>query len=151
VREQRDGLARGRERLLALLRQMQAENEALRRELGRYQNIPAAHVQQQERADAERLEREHDIPFSFMPDGVYPGKPYVTQLDLIRRGITRYSRQNISRLIHQEGSVPALAIADRVLLPPAGVRALLRREARAALDVSPRRRPGGKRAAASRR
>jgi hypothetical protein len=131
--------------LLAAVRRVQTENAALRQELEQYRAFPPAEEQRRELADARRLEREQDIRFAFLPPGVYPGKPYVTQLDLIRRGGTRYSRQNISRLVRQEGSIPALAIADRVLLAPAGVRALLQREARASADASPRRRPGGRR------
>ena len=146
VRQQRDGLARLRERLLAAVRELEAENEVLREQLRRYQSYPPIEQQEDEATDARQLEQEQGLAFHRMPEDVYPGKPYVTQQDLIRRGITRYSRQNVSRLTRDERSVPAMLIADRVLLPPAGVRTLLDRENIAARDPSPRRRPGAGRA-----
>ena len=147
VREQRDGLARLQNRLLTAIRQLEAENESLRGQIARYQHFPSVEEQEDELADAARLELEQGIEFQRMPRDVYPGKPYVTLLDLIRHGVTRYSRQNISRLTRDERSVPAVLIADRVLLAPAGVKRLLEREKKAETDVSPRRRPGPGRAA----
>lgn len=145
IQEQRDGLARLRERLFARIRRLEAENASLRRQIERFQGYPSIEEQERERAEAAALEREQAVEFHRLPDSVYPGKPYVTQLDLIRRGVTHYSRQNISRLTRDDKSVPAVQIADRVLLPPSGVRALLKRERLAAADASPRRRPGGSR------
>jgi len=79
-----------------------------------------------------------------MPGTVYPGKPYVTQQDLTRQGATHYTRQNISRLSRSDGVLGAIVIGDRVLLPPRAVEVLIDREAAAARDPSPRRRPGRK-------
>ncbi len=145
LRAQRDGLARARDRLIAAMREMEAENEALRHRLACGENDPETRRRDEEATEAGRLAHEEGITFHHMPDDVYAGRPYVTQQELIGQGITRYSRQTISRLARDEDAVPAMIIADRLLLPPAGVRALLQRECEAADDASPRRRPGGER------
>jgi hypothetical protein len=150
LRTQRDGLARLQAQLLTTIRRLEAENERVKQQLERYQRYPSVEQQDDELTEARALEREHGLCFQHLPDDAYPGRPYVTQLDLIGRGITRYSRQNISRLTRATGSVPAMPIADRVLLPPRGVKALLQRERTAASDPSPRRRPGSGRANRSR-
>lgn len=142
VQEQRDGLVRLREKLSIVIRDLEAENASLRRRLSRHQQYPPPELMEAELEEARHLQRDRGIIFHRMPDDVYPGRPYVTQQDLIRGGITRYSRQNISRLARDEQAVPVMEIADRVLFPPGGVRTLLERERVAAADVSPRRRPG---------
>lgn len=142
VQAQRDALLRLRGRLSATIRHLQAENEALRLRLAEYERSSPIEGKAAEWEEARDVERDHGIRFNRMPDGVYPGRPYVTQQELIRQGITSYTRQNISRLARDEGAIPAVVIADRVLLPPAGVRALVERERIASRDPSPRRRPG---------
>lgn len=144
LQEQRDGLARVREKLLETLRELEAENTSLRETLGRYDNYPSPEQQTQETALAEQLCAERGITFHEMPSTVYPGRPYVTQQDLFRQGITHYTRQNISRLSRSVGALAAMVIGDRVLLPPEAVEVLIKREAAAARDPSPRRRPGRK-------
>lgn len=144
LQEQRDGLARVRERLLTTIRDLEDENSSLRKTLGRYDNCPSLEQQTQEIALAEQLGAERGITFHQMPSTVYPGRPYVTQQDLFRQGITHYSRQNISRLSRSVGALVAIVIGDRVLLPPEAVEMLMKREAAASCDPSPRRRPGRK-------
>jgi len=144
LQEQRDGLARVREKLLATIRELEDENTSLRNTLGRYDNYPSLEQQTQENALAEQLRAERGITFHEMPNTVYPGRPYVTQQDLVRQGITHYTRQNISRLSRSVGALVAMVIGDRVLLPPEAVEALIKREAAASRDPSPRRRPGRK-------
>ncbi len=146
VQAQRDGLVRRQERLSTVIRDLEAENASLRWRLSQYQQYPPSELMEAELEEARHLQRDRGIIFHRMPDDVYPGRPYVTQQDLIRGGVTRYSRQNISRLARDEQAIPALEIADRVLFPPGGVRTLLERERVATSDVSPRRRPGGARA-----
>jgi hypothetical protein len=145
VREQRDGLVRRHDLLAATVRRLREENEVLAKRLSQYASYPSPEERHQEAADAQALEAEHGIQFRRMPESVYPGKPYVTQQDLLKGGTTQYSRQNISRLVRIVKALPSVVIGDRVLLSPAAVRALLSRERAAAEDVSPRRRPGRKR------
>ena len=147
MRQQRDDLVRRHRRLSITMRRLERENESLRRELERFQAYPSGEEQDVEAMDARQLEHELGLAFHAMPDGIYPGKPYVTQQELIKRGITRYSRQNMSRLARGERSIPALVIGDRVLFSAEGVRTLLERERAAERDASPRRRPGGHRRA----
>lgn len=132
-----------RERMLATIRDLEAENHALRSRLIEQQQSPLPEQRHAETQEAREIERELDLRFRSMPDDVYPGRPYVTQQELIDRGITTYTRQNISRLARADAAIPAVLIADRVLLPPSGVRALVERERAASLDPSPRRRPRG--------
>jgi len=145
VREQRDGLVRKQKALSALVRQLSAQNASLREQLYKYQGYPTPTEQTDELVQAEEMEQQHGIAFHHLPTGVYPDKPFVTQQDLIRAGMTAYSRQSMSRLTRDDRSIPALLIADRVLLPPSAVHALLTREKAAVQDTSPRRRPGKKR------
>jgi hypothetical protein len=142
VQAQRDGLLRLRGRLSATIRDLQLQNEALKTRLAQYERYPTIEQQAAEADAALEVEEDQGIRFNRMPDGVYPGRPYVTQQELIRQGVTRYSRQNISRLVRDEKAIPAIVIADRLLLPPEGVRALVERERAASRDPSPRRRPG---------
>lgn len=144
VRDQRDGLARRHSQLSETIRRLRAENDVLRKQLTEYAGYPSSEEQRREVTDAQALETEHGIRFRTMPESVYPGMPYVTQQDLLKGGTTRYSRQNISRLVRVVKALPSVVIGDRVLLPPAAVRALLSRESAAAQDTSPRRRPGRK-------
>jgi hypothetical protein len=143
VQAQRDGLLRLREKLRTRIRDLQAENEALKARLAHYDRYPPIDRQLAEAEEARALEREGRIRFHDMPEGVYPGRPYVTQQELIQQGVTSYTRQNISRLVRDEGALPAVVIADRVLFPPESVRALVERERIASRDPSPRRRPRG--------
>ncbi|HEX6508272.1 MAG TPA: hypothetical protein VF221_11625 [Chloroflexota bacterium] len=145
LQEQRDGLVRLREKLLAIIRELEAENTDLRRTIQSYDNFPTLEQQELEAALAKRLQEERGITFQEMPSDIYPGKPYVTQQDLLRQGITRYSRQNISRLARSVSALAAVIIGDRVLLPPEAVEELIERETAASRDPSPRRQPGRER------
>jgi len=144
LQEQRDGLVRLRERLLSMVRELEAENASLRKKIEGFQGYSSLAQQEQEAALAKSLREERGITFREMPGTVYPGKPYVTQQDLTRQGATHYTRQNISRLSRSDGVLGAIVIGDRVLLPPRAVEVLIDREAAAARDPSPRRRPGRK-------
>src|SRR5919202_629193 len=67
VREQRDGLARLQEKLLATIRRLEADNASLRSQLERYLHYPSIEEQEDELADAARLEHKRGIVFHRMP------------------------------------------------------------------------------------
>jgi len=142
VRDQRDALLRLRGKLSSALREAEAENQHLRHELQQRSGLADNQEQLDEIRDAHLMELESGLAFQHLPTGVYPGRPYVTLQELIQRGVTTYTRQNLSRLTRHEGVLPAVLIADRVLFPPAAVRALVAHEEGAKIDPSPRRRPG---------
>lgn len=91
---------------------------------------------------ADRLSRERKVAFRRMPDGVYPGMPYVTQQELLEEGTVIFSRGSLSRLLHDQPDIPSVSIADRTVIPPSGVAEILARQDEARSRPNVRQRPG---------
>lgn len=93
---------------------------------------------------ARRIEHERGITLDRLGAEVFPGKPYITPTELVRRNGTRYSQSHLFGAI-QRGDIPARKLAGKVVLYVDGVETVLAREAEALNDPSSRRQPGPRR------
>lgn len=87
----------------------------------------------QRRRDLEEIAdnlSERGIPFTRVPDEIYPGMPYITPKTLVDSGATRYSWRHILLLMRRREISGAHYIARTALLDPEGVLHLLKREQR---------------------
>jgi CheY-like chemotaxis protein len=81
------------------------------------------------------------VPFAVIPGSVYPGMRYITPLALVESGVTQYSQRHILTLVRAK-EIPAIHLADKVVLDAFGVQELLDREAASAAENE---RAGGRR------
>ena len=88
--------------------------------------------------------KEQGILFDHIPEGIYPGMPYISVPRLVREGYTLYTRQYINKLA-RDGEILAFSVGEGWILGPGAVSELSsREEASMARPSFPGRKPGSK-------
>ena len=118
-------------------------------DFGKYHQASFWEVTSEEIARRVEVEKAADqleasgVLFQKVPAEIYPGMRFISPNDLIEQGFTKYSRQQIAKLI-RTGEIPAYSINGRIL-DPKGVEKLLERErSRLAAPSLQGRKPGAR-------